>query len=102
MAGHKPWSTLIDKMSPERQAAYEEAAKQQRLGRLVAQMRKHSGLTQAELAQRLGITQPRLSTVEGAEDMQVETLKRIIAELGGKVVIQMPGGDISLTQVSSD
>lgn len=48
------------------------------------------------------MTQPRLSTVEGAEDMQVETLKRIIAELGGKVVIQMPGGDISLSQISSE
>lgn len=97
MAGHKPWSTLIDKMPPERRAAYDEAVKQQRIGRLVAQMRKHSGLTQEELAQRLGITQPRLSTVEGADDMHVDTLKRFITELGGEVVIRMPDGDISLT-----
>jgi len=97
MPGHQPWSTLIEKMSPDRRAAYEEAAKQQRIGRLVAQIRKHSGLTQEELSQRLGITQPRLSSVEGADDMYVDTLKKIIAELGGEVVIHMPDGDIVLS-----
>ncbi|MCG8583303.1 MAG: helix-turn-helix domain-containing protein [Pirellulales bacterium] len=97
MAGHKPWSTLIDKMSPERRAAYEKAAKEQRIGRLVAQMRKHSGLTQQELAERLGISQPRLSSVEGADDLRVDTLKNIVSELGGEVVIHMPDGDIVLS-----
>ena len=97
MAGHKPWSTLIDKMSPERRAAYEKAAKEQRIGRLVTQMRKHSGLTQQELAQRLGISQPRLSSVEGADDLRVDTLKNIVGELGGEVVIHMPDGDIILS-----
>lgn len=100
MAGHKPWSTLVDKMSPERQEKLKEAARGQRLGKLVAQIRKSSGLTQEELALRLGITQPRLSTVEGSGDMHVETLRRIIAELGGEVIIHMPDGDINLTQIS--
>ena len=102
MAGHKPWKTLIDKMPAEQREAYEEALKQQRLGRLVAQMRKHSGLTQEELAERLGITQPRLSNVEGAEDMHVDTLKKIVSELGGEVVIQMPNGEISLSSYSKE
>ncbi len=97
MAGHHPWQNLIDKMPPDRREAFEAAAKEQRIGRLIAQIRLHSGLTQKELAERLGIQQPNLSKIEAAEDMRLDTLKRIITELGGEVVIHMPGGDIPLT-----
>lgn len=99
MAGHKPWQSLIDKMSPERRAAFEAAAKEQRIGRLLAEMRKHTGLSQAELASRLGISQPGISKMEGQEDMQISTLSRLVESIGGKLelVFHMPDGDLSLT-----
>ena len=99
MAGHKPWQSLIDRMSPERRAAFEAAAKEQRLGRLLAEMRKHTGLSQAELASRLGISQPGLSKMEGQEDMQISTLSRLVQSIGGslELVVHMPDGDLSLT-----
>lgn len=97
MAGRRPWQNLIDKMPADRRKAFEQAAKEHRNSRLIAQLRLHSGLTQKELAERLGIQQPNLSKIEAAEDLRIDMLKRIISELGGEVVIHMPGGDIPLT-----
>ncbi len=67
---------------------------------LLSELRKFSGLTQQELAERLGISQPSLSQMESQEDMQVSTLKRVVTSLGGtlEMVVHLPGGDVSLTQ----
>lgn len=96
MAGHTPWSEIKKKMTPEQLTRSEELYKQKKIGLLVAEMRKHSGLTQLELADRLGIGQSTISQMEGADDMHLTTLKNIVSELGGEVVIHMPDGDIPL------
>ena len=100
MAGHKPWSTIQKKMSPERQKANAEAARQMEAGMVLAELRKHSGMTQAQLAEILGISQPSLSKQEHQEDMAISTLSNLIAAMGGELelVVHMPKGDIRLTQ----
>lgn len=97
MAGHRPWSTIKDGMSPERRAGIAARAEALRLGMVLGELRKEAGLTQQELAQRLGITQPALSQMEAGDDMHVATLRKIVAELGGDVVLHMPNGDVSLS-----
>lgn len=99
MAGHKPWQTLVDKMPPDRREAFERAAAEQRIGRIIAGLRRHTKLTQKQLAAKLGVTQAAISKMEGAEDMQLGTLQRLIGELGGEVVLHMPAGDIRLTTI---
>jgi DNA-binding XRE family transcriptional regulator len=66
----------------------------------LAELRKHVGLTQEEVAARLGIRQPSLSKLESQDDMQITTLSRLIEALGGKleIIAHMPRGDIHLTQ----
>lgn len=100
MAGHKPFSTLLDKMPPERRSRSDARVKQLRQEMLLAELRKHTGLTQQELAERLGISQPSLSKMESQEDMQISTLNRLVNSLGGKLelIVHMPNGDISLNQ----
>ena len=100
MAGHKPFSTLIDKMSPERRARFDAHVAEIRQEMLLAELRKHTGMTQKELADRLGISQPSLSQMESQEDMQISTLNRLVDSLGGKMelIVHMPGGDVTLTQ----
>jgi len=97
MAGHRPWSELRGKMTPEQRARSDERYQEMKLGMLIAEMRKHSGMTQTELADRLGIGQSTISQIESADDMHLATLKKIVGELGGEVVIHMPNGDIPLT-----
>ncbi len=98
MAGHTPWSEIEKKMSPEQIKRSDELYKEKKIGMLLAEMRKHTGLTQSELADRLGVGQSTISQMEGSEDMHLTTLKNIVAELGGEVIIHMPHGDIPLAK----
>jgi len=97
MAGHRPWSELRDKMTSEQRAASDALYQEKRLGLLVAEMRKHSGMTQTELADRIGTGQSTISQIESSGDMHLTTLTKIVGELGGEIVIHMPNGDIPLT-----
>ena len=104
MAGHKKFSTLLGKMSPERRAHSDARVQAIRQEMLLAELRKHSGMTQSELAEKLGIAQPSLSQMESQEDMQISTLRRLVGTLGGKLelIVHMPGGDVSLMQFADD
>ena len=70
---------------------------------LLAEIRQSVGLTQAELAARLGIQQPTLSKLESQNDIQVSTLRRLIRALGGELelIAQLPVGDIRIGQFSA-
>jgi len=100
MAGHKKFSTLIDKMPPQRRARSDARVIRIRQEMLLAELRKHSGLTQKELADKLGISQPCLSKMESQDDMQIATLNRIVGSLGGtlELIVRMPNGEFCLTQ----
>lgn len=104
MAGHKKFSTLLDKMAPDRRADSDARVEAIRQEMLLAELRKHSGMTQIELAEKLGITQPSLSQMENQEDMQISTLSHLVGTLGGslELIVHMPGGDVSLTQFADD
>ncbi|PHR97457.1 MAG: transcriptional regulator [Blastopirellula sp.] len=100
MAGHKKFSTLLDKMTPERRIRSDERVKQLPQEMLLSELRKHSGKTQKEIAALLGISQPSLSQMESQADMQISTLNRLVDSLGGslEVIVHMPDGDVRLTQ----
>lgn len=49
------------------------------------ELRKARGLSQTELAKLLGVTQKRVSAIEHAEDLNLSTLQRYVAALGGRL-----------------
>lgn len=53
------------------------------------QLRKNTGLTQAQLAQRLGVSQHRVSQIENGDltNAKVDTLKKYLEALGASIVI---------------
>ncbi len=96
---HK-FDELRARMSPERRARIDAQAREMIAEMLLAEIRKQAGLTQTDLAEALGIKQPTLSKLEAQSDMQISTLRRIIAALGGdlELVAHLPGGTVRLTQ----
>jgi len=102
MAGHRPWSEIEKRLTPEQKVASDALYHEKRIGLLVAEMRKQSGLTQTELAKRIGTGQSTLSEMEASGDMRITTLNKIVGELGGKVVVHMPDGEINLTPTLSE
>ena len=49
------------------------------------QLRTARGLSQTELAKRLGVTQKRVSAIERAQDLNISTLERYVDALGGRL-----------------
>jgi transcriptional regulator with XRE-family HTH domain len=101
----RKFNELRDQMSPKRQKRSETIAREMMADLLLAEIRKQAGLTQIDLAKRLGVTQPTLSKLESQQDMQISTLRRIVEALEGELelTVKLPGGKrVSISQFSSD
>ncbi|MFT5204358.1 MAG: DNA-binding XRE family transcriptional regulator [Candidatus Aldehydirespiratoraceae bacterium] len=69
--------------------ALTEKARAETIAYRLAELRKESGITQTELAERLGITQGAVSACERSADLKLSTLRRHVAALGGTVHIEI-------------
>jgi ribosome-binding protein aMBF1 (putative translation factor) len=75
---------------PEVHAGYEEARRAIELGAMVRQLRLDAGLSQEELAQRSGMTQPALSRLErGGGIPTITVLDRIANALHATLTVSM-------------
>ncbi|MGH8910679.1 MAG: helix-turn-helix transcriptional regulator [Egibacteraceae bacterium] len=69
-------------------AAYERAGRDIELGDRVRQLRLRAGLSQAELARRIGTTQPAIARLEaGGTSPSIHTLDRVARALGARLEI---------------
>jgi len=66
----------------------------------LSEVRKLTGKSQRQVADALGIKQPSLSKLEGQTDMQISTLRKIVAALGGEldVIARFPKGAVRIDQ----
>ena len=55
------------------------------------------GLSQTELAKRLGVTQKRVSAIERAQDLNLSTLQRYVDALGGRLQADVEFDDQTIT-----
>jgi predicted XRE-type DNA-binding protein len=100
MTGRNKFETLKQKMGSSRIRDVEARTKTMIGEMLLSEIRKRSGMTQQEVADALGISQPGLSKMEQQEDIQVSTLGKLIEAMGGRmeIVAHFPFGDCKLTQ----
>jgi DNA-binding XRE family transcriptional regulator len=62
-------------------------------GHQLAEMRKAAGLTQAEVAEALGVSQTRVSKIEHGEVSGIDVVRSYVAALGGTIEIVASIGD---------
>ncbi len=64
-------------------------------------LRELNGLSQTELAERLGVQQAAVSKVERRQDFHLDTLSAIVRALGGtlELKIKFPGGEVPLKMI---
>ena len=62
------------------------------------ELREVQGLSQADLAARLGVQQAAVSKVERRHDLHLDTLSAIVKALGGtlEMKVKFPGGEVPL------
>ena len=98
MSGHHNFNELRARMSPERRAANAAAAAELHREYVLAQIRREVGVTQTDMADRLGVSQPTYATQERNDNMRIGTLRRIVGALGGvlKMQVEIDGRDYPL------
>jgi len=88
MAGHSRWKTLQARRLAEpgdvaEHSEYERAGRDLRMGDQLRAIRRSRNLTQQEVADRAGISQPALSRIElGGGVPDIETLRRLGNAMG--------------------
>jgi DNA-binding Xre family transcriptional regulator len=54
----------------------------------LAALRKHRGVSQRTLAQKLAVSQPNVSQIERSKDIRVSTLDSYVSALGGRLEVR--------------
>lgn len=90
-------------MSPRGQARASQRARSMRVEMHLADLRRARELSQAELAEKLGVAQSEVSKVERRTDLYLSTLKKYIEAAGGQleIVAHFPDSDVRITQFES-
>jgi transcriptional regulator with XRE-family HTH domain len=97
----KTFDELVKRTTNKRTRERAKRRARELLGQLlISEMRQLRGKSQREIAHALGIKQPSLSKLENQSDMQISTLQRIVAALGGEleVVAKFPKGRVKMDQ----
>lgn len=75
-------------LTKEGRAAYDDEARVSAFRTMVYQLRTEAGLTQAELAERMGTTQSAIARMEGGGARPtLETLEKLAVAVGGELVV---------------
>jgi transcriptional regulator with XRE-family HTH domain len=94
----KPFKTLRDRMSPASHARVKARAEAILAEMPLHELRRARDLSQATIANVLGIQQGSISKIEHQADMYVSTLRDYIEAIGGelKIVASFPTGDVRI------
>ncbi len=97
----KSFDDLVKRTTTKKVRTQAAQRTQELLGELLlSELRQMAGKSQQEVAEILGIKQPSLSKLENQSDMQISTLQKLVAALGGEleVVARFPNGDVRINQ----
>jgi len=83
---------LLSKMSAAARAEVERRVTIKLAAMRLSEIRKQLGVTQEELAGRLGMKQASLSKLERRPDVRLSTLKRVASALGGSMEVRLRVG----------
>lgn len=70
-----------------------EIEEELRLAAGLTALREQAGLSQRELAERLGVKQPRVAAIEKARNVTIHVLERYVDALGGKLQVTVVKGN---------
>ncbi|STZ01221.1 antitoxin HipB [Moraxella lacunata] len=57
----------------------------------LSELRKNAKLTQAELADKIGVSQSAICQMESADNPEYATIKKYVQALGGKLIVEIDG-----------
>jgi len=72
-----------------------------RLAAGLTALREQAGLSQRDLAKRLGVSQPRIAAIERSKNVTVELLVQYVEALGGRLHVTVVRGNQRTTLISA-
>jgi len=97
MSERESWNELRERRmkSPAARAGYDRARAAYEVGRMVRELREARGLSQRELAERMGTTQSVIGRLEaGGSRPTIVTLERVAHALGLRLEVQFHDPDV--------
>ena len=88
----KEWEKKVLE-SPGAAERVAEIEEELRLAAGLTALREQAGLSQRELAERLGVKQPRVAAIEKARNVTIDVLERYVDALGGKLQVTVVKGN---------
>ena len=82
MSGHTAWSEIKRSGQPDLELGFDAAIN---VSLWLPELRGRAGLTQEQLAARLGVSQSWISQIEHETDVRLSTISAHVAALGGQL-----------------
>lgn len=98
----KTFDQFLDEFSPEDRKDIERMTDELLLESGLSLIRQEMGISQKQLADALGISQPAVAQIEQrGNDLRLSTLKRYVETMGGKLslAIDMPMGETRIFKI---
>jgi DNA-binding XRE family transcriptional regulator len=91
---------LVESMPAERQQRIAKRVRESLASMPLEEIRKARQMTQAKLAETLGVNQGEISKIEHRTDIYISTLAGYVEALGGKLEIRaiFPEGEMRISQ----
>lgn len=87
----KDWETkVLD--NPGATERVTEIEDELRLAATLTSLREQAGLSQRELAKRLGVSQPRIAAIERSRNVTIEVLEQYVSALGARLEVSVIRG----------
>jgi len=84
MSDLKRWEKRV-LAAPGASARVAEIEEELRLAAGLTALREQAGLTQRELAEKLGVSQPRIAAIERSRNVTIDVLEQYVGALGGQL-----------------
>jgi transcriptional regulator with XRE-family HTH domain len=96
----KSWEKKV-LAKPGAAARVAEIEDELRLAAGLTALREQAGLSQRDLAKRLGVSQPRIAAIERSKNVTVELLEQYVEALGGRLQVTVVKGNKRTTLISA-
>lgn len=87
----KQWEKKVLK-TPGAEERVREIEDELRLAARLTALREEAGMSQRELAQRIGVSQPRIAAIEHSRNVTIDVLEQYAKALGGHLEIAVIQG----------
>ena len=96
----KDWENKV-LARPGARARVEEIEHELRLAAGLTALRERAGLSQRELAERLGVSQPRVAAIERSRNVTVDVLGQYVEAVGGTLELTVRAGNRRISLLPS-